>query len=358
MEELLFSSGDPRDPVSLRNRQTFHRILRPEAEHGSGRPHHPGAGGPAPRRATVVVPTKNPGGELAAVVERILEQEGVAEPDVLLLDSGSTDGSLDAWRRDRKSVRVVDLPTAAFNHGRVRARGIEEAAETSDVVVFLSQDALPADRVWLRELLAPFEDPRVAGAYCRQLPRPDAPPWIVRRLCSWAAGREEPRVQLVDRRAAFEERSAKERLEAVAFDNVAAAVRRDVAREIPFRSCFLAEDLDWGHRSVLAGHRLVYAASSKVVHSHDRSFWYELKRTYLVHQQLARILDFRSPVGPFHVLPSPRSTGSLLTRSGRAAFLFYLSQNLGQLLGFLSERGLREQRRLYRSIDSLLRGKV
>lgn len=360
MEDFLFSTADPRDPVGLRNRQPFHQILRPRSERLGGRPRR---GRPAverppkPRRATIVIPTRNPGGELAAVVERIGEQEGVAEPEVLLLDSGSTDASLEPWRRGAAAagVRVVDLPPAAFNHGRARARGVEEAAAASDVVVFLSQDALPADRRWLRELLAPFADPGVAGAYCRQLPRPDAPPWIVRRLRSWSAGQEEPRQQLVDRRSAFERASARERLAVAAFDNVAAAVRRDVARAIPFRACVVAEDLDWGHRAVLAGHRIVYAAASKVVHSHHRSFWYELKRTYLVHQQLARILDFRSPVSPSHLLPPPRLTGSLLTRSGRASFLFYLSQNLGQLLGDGSERGLREHRRAYRLIDSVLR---
>jgi rhamnosyltransferase len=69
-------------------------------------------------------------------------------------------------------VRVVTIPAGAFDHGGTRRAAVERC--TTEVVAFLSDDALPAATSWLGELLRSFSDSRVAATFGRHVPRPDA----------------------------------------------------------------------------------------------------------------------------------------------------------------------------------------
>jgi rhamnosyltransferase len=233
---------------------------------------------------TVFLPTRNGGAELATVLRLVQEQELDRSFEILVIDSGSTDGTIELL--ERAPLRLLRIPRSEFNHGLTRQRAVEEAR--GEIVAMLVQDAQPADRRWLQALVEPFSDAEVAGVYSRQIPRPDANPFIRRRLGAWAAASLEPRIQSIESPAAFETLPPLERMSLAVFDNVSSAVRRSVALEIPFDRKQFGEDIDWGRRVVLAGHELVYEPRSAVVHSHDRSAWYELRRIYLDHQNLHR----------------------------------------------------------------------
>jgi hypothetical protein len=79
-----------------------------------------------------------------------------------------------------------------------------------------------------------------------------------------------------------------------AFDNVCSAIRRSVWESIPFAPTPIAEDLEWGRSVLLAGHRIAFAPLARVEHSHERSAWYEFKRTWVLHQQLHRLFGLRA----------------------------------------------------------------
>ena len=78
------------------------------------------------------------------------------------------------------------------------------------------------------------------------------------------------------------------------FDNVCSCLRREVWQRIPFGDVAIAEDLDWGRRVVGAGFHLVYAPAAQVVHSHERSAWYELRRGISVHRELQRLFELET----------------------------------------------------------------
>jgi rhamnosyltransferase len=239
---------------------------------------------------TVFVPTLNGGPMFRRTLEHIRQQQSDRPFEILVIDSGSTDGTASFLRA--QDLRLIEIERRDFNHGRIRAMAIEQAR--GDVVVLTVQDAQPADRLWLQRLLDGFDDPAVAGVYSRQIPRPAASPFTRLRLERWLAGEAGPRVQHIPDWAAFEALHPLEKLRTIGFDNVSSAVRRRIARDVPFRDCEFGEDLDWSLRVLKAGYRIVYQPLSTVIHSHEWSLRREFQRVYLDHRHLHRLLGVRT----------------------------------------------------------------
>jgi rhamnosyltransferase len=193
-------------------------------------------------RASVLIRTWNGGARLRQVVERVRAQRGV-EFEVVLLDSGSTDGVATALAGG--SVRCVPY-SAPFTHPGSSNAAAREAR--GELLVFLSQDALPRDNQWLVRLEGALGDPGVAAAFSRQVPDESTPVLEARDL-----GRAYPPAGDSP----------------VALSNAASALRRALWLEHPFdESLPLAEDLEWALWARSRGHRVRYLPESVVEHSH------------------------------------------------------------------------------------------
>lgn len=324
--------------------------------------------GPEHASCTVVIPTRDPGEEAFEALAAVLGQRRVGRLKVLVIDSGSPAGAVARLRA--LPLRMVEIPPEEFNHGATRRMGVR-LAET-EYVAFLSQDALPGDDLWLHHLLVPFADPEVAGSFSRQEPRPGASPLVAWRLDQWVAAAPSDRQCQLEDASSLDSLSPIERLRYVAFDNVSSCVRRRAALEIPFRNCRIGEDIDWGARVLRAGHALVFASRSRVVHSHDRSLLFELRRSYLDHQHLNRLVGLRSfarwpeAVGAAweargHLWRLVSASGSRTPAriSGYAQALAQtLASNLGQHLGCRSAKWLADGRRWAGWVDRCLAGDV
>jgi rhamnosyltransferase len=70
-----------------------------------------------------------------------------------------------------------------------------------------------------------------------------------------------------------------------------------VWQTIPFRAVAIAEDMAWGRDVLIAGYGLAYTPAAVVEHSHERSAGYELKRTWVLHQQLYHLFGLRTIPG-------------------------------------------------------------
>lgn len=235
-------------------------------------------------RATVVVPVLNGAEYLQALVEALRTQD--LELELLAIDSGSTDGSVASL--ERAGVRTLRIAAGAFDHGETRNLGAREAR--GEFVVFLSQDAIPADSSFARRLVEALEaDERLAGAFARQVPRADADPLTRRDLLAWIAAAPDPRTVFVTDAKRLEALAPLERHRLTAFDNVASAVRRSVLLAHPFAPSRFGEDVEWGQRVLCLGYGIAYVPEAVVVHSHRRSARYLFRRNYLGHRTLFRL---------------------------------------------------------------------
>lgn len=283
---------------------------------------------------------------LPEVVERLRQQrlDGL-ELQLVAVDSGSRDGT--AAFLEPRVDRLIRAPAESFNHGLTRNLGLQHC--DGELVVLLVQDAIPATRSTLARLIAPLlDDPRLAGSHGRQLPRREAGP-LTRGYAEhgFAAG-DSPRLAVLQHPRELASLSPWQQYRLCAFDNVCSCVRRSVWQQFPFEEVPFAEDLSWARRVLTAGHRLVYVPEARVLHSHERSAGYELRRTYLAHQRLRALFGLRTVPTPAHLAAAMAGTmGSHLRflirhrHSGAVADMpravsLAVALPLGQYLGALS----------------------
>jgi rhamnosyltransferase len=301
-------------------------------------------------RIPIIIPTRNAGRSIGEVLEAIAAQEGPFLPEVIAIDSGSSDGTLE--RLNRYGARVLSVSPAAFNHGKTRNEALKHAR--GECAVLLVQDAIPASPRWLSALVEPLlQDSSLAGTFARQLPDTRASCVTAHYLSHWIAAREVGRVVGPLNAETFARMSPSERHVACAFDNVCSSIRLSVWKKHPFATTPIAEDLQWARDVLFAGHKLAYVPDAVVRHSHERSIAYELQRTYLVHQRLEAIFGLATvpTIGSlFRAIASTIPTNARVaaqepSRRVRAVLrgtALGVVQPLGQYLGARSSRHGRE----------------
>jgi rhamnosyltransferase len=218
---------------------------------------------------SVVIPVKNGGSDLVRCLEAIARQRVDDAVEVVVVDSGSQDGS--AGRARSFGARVHEIPPTEFHHGRTRNLGARLAG--GDVLVFTSQDAYAASESWLADLTAPLRnDHSLAGAYGRQLPHDDATP-PERYFLDFLYG-PRPRVQRLEREETLT-------FEVTLFSNVNSAIPRRAWETYPFSEYIvMSEDQEWSRRVLLAGLAVAYVPEAAVHHSHAYSLTGALRRFF------------------------------------------------------------------------------
>jgi rhamnosyltransferase len=242
---------------------------------------------------SIIIPTRNAGPEFRQTLEAIRGQ--TREAEVVVVDSGSSDGTLDLARQFQ--ARTISIPPESFNHGETRNFGIRNS--TGQFCVMLVQDAIPVGQTWLEELILPFSDTRVVGVTGAQIPRPDSDAlgrWQIEYRRRFLG--EGMRVQELESWDHFTSLDFQGRLRLASFDNVCSALRRESWEQSPFQRIPFAEDLDWGVRAIVAGKRIVYNPSACVTHSHNRPAAYHMRRSYISERIVPKLLHIEpSAVG-------------------------------------------------------------
>lgn len=247
-----------------------------------------------------MIPTRNGGPLFRRVIEGLRRQQLEGEVEIVVVDSGSSDQTLEVARRH--GARLFEIAPQDFNHGLTRNRGIELAH--GEIVALMTQDALPVNPHLLGNLIEPFDDPQVAGVFARQIPRPDADPITRRNVEGWITGTTVRQVRHIQDPEAFERLSPMDRYAFCVFDNVCSAVRRSVWRSIPFPAAVFGEDIEWGQCALRGGWKVVFQPEAVVEHSHQRSVAYEYRRTYICHRRLFELFGVRTVPSLQYVLRS------------------------------------------------------
>jgi len=106
----------------------------------------------------------------AKTVNNILEKIDFKRYKVLILDSFSSDNTLEICGRYNCEIKTINKNE--FNHGLTRELG--RKLVDCDVVIFMTQDAIPLDSNMFNVLVEPLINEKASVSYARQLPNENA----------------------------------------------------------------------------------------------------------------------------------------------------------------------------------------
>jgi len=269
---------------------------------------------------TVIIPTKNAMPGLRAVLEQVLDQQTPWPYDVIVVDSGSKDGTV-SYLKEVDSVRLIEIPAASFGHGKTRNLAISQT--DSKYVALLTHDAQPANKQWLKNLVSTAElDERIAGVFGRHIAYDHASPFTKRDLnAHFDQFLSVPRIVSRDTDLQrYESDVAWQRVLHFFSDNNA-LLRKAVWDKIPYPDVEFAEDQLWAKSIIEAGYSKAYANEAVVYHSHDYTPLEQLRRAF------DESLNFRKYFG-YQLAPGLLGTIGRMFRVSLGAFRDNLDTNL------------------------------
>ena len=225
---------------------------------------------------SIILLTLNGGQALAATLAAIAEQslEGEAgplsRPEIVAIDSGSTDDTLDTLQKHGVSAHRIQ--PEEFGHGRTRNLGARLAR--GRWLIYLSQDATPASRWWLARLTRHLRDSGVAAAFGRQLPPAGLGPIETFFL-------EQTYPARGFRHAPTAAKSGRTPIGRIFFSNVNSAIQKSAWEECPFPDdLIMSEDQAFAQAVLRAGYSVVYDPEAAVVHGHRYSLGQLFRRNF------------------------------------------------------------------------------
>jgi rhamnosyltransferase len=259
---------------------------------------------------SVVIPVKNGDYWLEGVLQGVLKQTLFDRCEVIVIDSGSTDGTLEIL--SRFPVRLIQIAPEEFNHGSTRNLGVQLAG--GKYVVMTVQDAEAADEGWLQKLLDGFDAPDVAGVCGQQIvPHdPDKNPVV------WFRPVSPPGVTKYhfDDPADFDRLSPEEKRRACSWDNVNAMYKREVLLKVPFRGVAFAEDGLWARDALLSGYTIVYNTAARVLHYHFETPDFAFRRQFTASYHFHQVFGLRPSPADMGLIALLRTIRLLLKAKG------------------------------------------
>lgn len=238
---------------------------------------------------TVIIPTKNGGEKFKECVHGI-QKQSVSFTEVLVVDSGSTDNTLQI--ANDANFRIISISPDKFDHGTTRAMCVELA--NTELILFMSQDAILTDPNSVSLLISAFRDESVACAYGRQLPHTDADPFAISHREINYSGRS----YVTALHSSYPKGFRK-----TFFSNAYGAYRKSTLIEVGNfdQQTIFGEDALAAAKLLKNGRRCAYVAEATIKHSHNYSIKEDFNRYFDAgvwqSQNQSLFTEFGSPEG-------------------------------------------------------------
>ena len=281
----------------------------------------------------VIIPAYHPGKEFATLIKR-LEKQSVPIHRIIVMNTEESMWNKE-WEKLSDVMEIHHLAKSEFDHGGTRAQAAE--LSDADVMIFMTQDAMPADRELLAELLKALEqDENIAAAYARQLPNAE---------CSF--------VERYTRAFNYPDRSVvktKEDMDQYGVktffcSNVCAAYKKDIYQKQGgfVRRTIFNEDMIYAGGLIQAGYGIAYAAEAKVIHSHNYNCMQQFHRNFdLGVSQAEHPEIFEGVPSEGEGMRLVKKTLSHLVRSGKIWLIpGFVLQCAGKYAGYLAGKNFR-----------------
>ncbi len=221
------------------------------------------------KTVSIIIPTYKPDSNYSKMLQVLYNQTYPVEK-IVVMNTGKEYYNEDIYPKLDK-LEVHHITKKQFDHGGTRNIGVQ--LTNSDIILFLTQDAMPKGSNFVENMMKAFDDKSVAAVYGRQLPAKDC--GVIEAFTRSFNYPAESSVKAI---------SDLKRLGIKTFfcSNVCAAYRRDIYEKIggfPLKTIF-NEDMIFTGRLVKAGYKVAYRADAMVIHSHNYSGIQQFHRNF------------------------------------------------------------------------------
>lgn len=258
-----------------------------------------------------------------------LQNQTLPPARILLINTGRQYWR-EEWIEGIAKAEVHHIRAAEYDHGGTRRMGAE--LSSAEYMVFMTQDAVPADERLLENLLQVMQDTQVAVAYARQLAYPDCNP-----IDAYTRSFNYPARSCKKTKADMESMGIK----AFFCSDVCAIYRKSDYEQLGgfVEKTIFNEDAIFAKKALEAGKSVYYAAAARVYHSHNYTNMQQLRRNFdLAVSQMQNPQTFVGIKSESEGIRMVKAAAKHLLRSGKWYLLPRLALNsaakyMGYLLG-------------------------
>lgn len=222
------------------------------------------------KKISIIVPIYNGEAYITELIEKLKEQKGDFSIELIALVSFSKDKSLEMAKKLFDKV----LKIKKFNHAKTRHEGALIAE--GDILVFITQDILPYDNSWLKELVNPLNE-NIVAAFSKQI-----------------AYQEHSEIEKIIREFNYPDKNRicnkqNEKVNGrknIFYSDASSAILKTEFFKLGGYNFFTptSEDVYLASKIIKNGKSFIYTAKSKIWHSHQLS----LKETYKRYKDIGK----------------------------------------------------------------------
>lgn len=200
-------------------------------------------------KVSIVIRCYNEEKHIGRLLSGILQQD-IQNIEIIVVDSGSQDATVSI--ASRYPIKLVTISPQEFSFGKALNLGCQEAS--GDIIAIASAHVYPVYKDWLRQLIAPFQDPDVALVYGKQKGNEITKYSEHQIFAKWF-----PDISDWNQEHPF-------------CNNANAAIRRNLWQKIPYNETLTGlEDIAWGKIALQRGYKIAYTAQAEIVHVHEET---------------------------------------------------------------------------------------
>ncbi len=233
----------------------------------------------------VIIPVYHPGRQFHLLLDRLSRQRKKPGHILLLHTIDKPGEALELPDLGEIKVTVLPIDKKDFDHGGTRRFGA--AQSEADILMFMTQDAIPEDEFLIENLLKPYLNEKVAATYARQLPGENAD-----LLERFTRAFNYPKTSRIKSSEDVKELGIK----TFFCSNVCATYKNTIYKKLGGfvdRTIF-NEDMLLAFQIIGSGYKIAYNAEAKVLHSHNYSYLQQFTRNFdlgVSHKEYAEYFD-------------------------------------------------------------------
>lgn len=239
---------------------------------------------------SIIIRTRNEEKRIVECIEKILNQDGNYKMEIIIIDSESTDRTVDLAQK--YDLDIYSISPKDFNFGTSIQLGIE--LSSGKYCTFVSAHAIPQNKLWLKNMIEKFDE-NTAAVYSKQIFDEDT--FFIEKRALYETFGENYRFQKWNDNY----KKYNDYRNEIIFSNASSCIRRKVALEYPFSRIIASEDREWSLRILKAGYNIIYNPESVIYHSHNESVEKYYKRIFINSKALYEFTGVK--INFYHILP-------------------------------------------------------